>query len=461
MTLLHVDLAVFNGAAVMVERIELSLSQGQAVTIIGETGSGKSLLAQAILGTLPSGLSAEGTLMIEGNAIALTNPAALESLWGTHISVLPQEPWRALDPLMHAKQQVQEVYQCVAHHVQASEQADIDLDALDLTDAKKRYPFELSGGMAQRLAIAAARAGGARIVVADEPTKGLDSARRDEVAARLRKVPEAGGALLTITHDLQLAEALGGEIIVLRKGRVVERGLSNALLHHPKDAYTSDLISAQPRHWQAQKPLQQGATVLEARGLSITRGNRTLFKNLDLALSSGEIVGVSGPSGVGKSSLGDLLLGVLKPDQGAVSRAEGLAKTRFQKLWQDPPAAFPAHQTLGCGLTDLMDLHAIPHHTLTPLLEKLRLAPELLARKPEAVSGGELQRLAIARALLLDPVFLFADEPTSRLDPLTQREVIQLLTDLAREQGIAILLVSHDPDLIAKTTDRQIELRYV
>lgn len=458
MTLLSADLTVKGGTGIMVEQIAVSVAAGQSVTLIGETGSGKSLFAQAILGTLPQGLHGEGVLQIEGAPVALDDPRALEALWGHAISVLPQEPWLALDPLMRAKQQVAEVHRHVAGRADAAAAAQEDLVTLGLDHAADRYPFELSGGMAQRLAIAAARAGGARIVVADEPTKGLDIARRDEVAARLKRVPTEGGGLLTITHDLELAEALGGEILVLRKGRLIERGPAEQVLKTPADPYTADLIAAEPRHWSKAPAAPPGAPVLTAQGVSVERGGRQLIDRLDIVLNAGEVVGLCGPSGVGKSSLGDTLLGITPPATGTVTRGNGHARARFQKLWQDPPAAFAPHLALGKGLEDLMALHGIGQDRLPPLLEQLRLEPGLLARRPDAVSGGELQRLSIVRALLLDPVFLFADEPTSRLDPLTQREVIGMLTGLARQHGIAVLLVSHDPDLIANTTDRQIAL---
>lgn len=445
----------------MVAPVSLRLEAGQAVTLIGETGSGKSLLMQAMLGTLPAGLRASGHLRIMGRDLPPSDPAALEALWGRVISVLPQEPWRALDPLMRAQAQVAEVHARVAGHPDPRRAAQDDLAALDLAGAARAYPFELSGGMAQRLAIAAARAGGARIVLADEPTKGLDMARRDDIARSLSRVTQEGGALLTITHDLELAEALGGEILVLRKGQLLERGPCADLLRRPAHPFTADLIAAEPRHWPARpKPASPPPPpVIEAQGLAVARGGRRLMAGLDLRLHPGEVVGLCGPSGVGKSSLGDTLLGITAPAAGTITRGAGLARRRFQKLWQDPPAAFAPHLRLGQGMVDLMALHRVPQTRLAPLLAQLRLDPALLERHPDAVSGGELQRLSIARALLLDPVFLFADEPTSRLDPLTQREVMRLLTDLARDAGIAVLLVSHDPDLIAQSTDRQITLR--
>ena len=171
MSLLDVNnLAVLSLEGEVVAPISMTIESGQSVLLIGETGSGKSLFAQSLLGTLPKGLRATGQLSILGRRYPVTEIDALAHLWGKQISVLPQEPWRALDPLMRSRGQVEEVYRLVTQRTDARAAANADLEAMDLSDAADRFPFELSGGMAQRLAIATARAGGAQIVVADEPT---------------------------------------------------------------------------------------------------------------------------------------------------------------------------------------------------------------------------------------------------------------------------------------------------
>lgn len=454
------NIAVRSGETQMVDPISLRLEAGKAVTLIGETGSGKSLCAQALLGLLPKGLCASGNLSIHGKSIDVTDTAAFEALWGRDVSVLPQEPWLALNPLKRARGHVEEVYRLIVGSGNPSEKANSDLAEYGLAQATRAFPFELSGGMAQRLAIAAARAGGARIIVADEPTKGLDVARRDDVARQMQQVVADGGALLTVTHDVELADALGGEIFVFREGSVVESGLATEVLNAPQQQYTKELVAADPRQWAARPERGTSEAVLQCKSLTVARGDRVLLEKLDLTLHRGEILGLCGPSGTGKSSLGDTLLGLLPPKAGEVTYAANTPRRRFQKLYQDPPSAFPAKQTLGRGLNDLMRLHGVAEETLPSLLDRLHLRSDLLDRPPGEVSGGELQRLAIARALLLDPVFLFADEPTSRLDPLTQKSVIDLLTEVARERGIAILLVSHDPALIANATDGRIEVSF-
>lgn len=450
------DISVDAGGKRLVDPVSLALPMGQAVTILGESGSGKSLLAQAMLGTLPDGLAGSGTLVVADGTFDAARPRAMRSLWGRRVAILPQEPWLALDPLMRAQRQVAEVHGLVAMASQPGQRAAEDLAALGLEGASKKFPWQLSGGMAQRLAFAAARAGGATITVADEPTKGLDAGRRDDVLALLRRGLDDGG-LLTITHDLALAKGLGGEILVMQGGTVVERGLAEQVLTAPAHPYTRALIAANPASWPSPAPAAAGPVLIDAKGLTVFRAGRQIFKPVDFTICRGHVLGVFGPSGCGKSSLGNAILGLL-PYQGHLWRDPGVPKIRFQKLWQEPPAAFPPRLQLGQGLEELNSLHRIDRGRVKPLMDRLGLGPELLPRLPSEVSGGELQRLALLRALLLDPAFLFADEPTSRLDPVTQSETIELLTNIARELQMAIVIVSHDRALLEKTSDQMLFL---
>lgn len=208
----------------------------------------------------------------------------------------------------------------------------------------------------------------------------------------------------------------------------------------------------------AAAPRVAGAPVLTATGLAAARGGARLVSDLDFALSEGRILGVTGPSGCGKSTLGDVTLGLVPPAAGRVERAQGLPVTAFQKLYQDPVAAFPRHRSLGRILSDVARRHGQTQDRIDTLVARLGLAPVLLTRRPEAVSGGELQRLALLRLLLARPKFIFADEPTSRLDPITQKQVIDLLCETAEREGCAIMLVSHDPALVRMTADELLSL---
>ncbi|WP_245162935.1 ABC transporter ATP-binding protein [Cobetia amphilecti] len=462
-----VSVRVQGAQSALLEPVSLALKAGEPLVVIGETGSGKSLLAQALLGTLPPELVASGSLWLDGEQYPLHTPENRRPLWGRRLAVLPQEPWLALDPLMKVIRQVGEAYRLVAgRSAQASHAAArSDLEQLGVAAASEQLPGKLSGGMAQRVAFAAARAGGAPLLIADEPTKGLDAARVSEIGELLLKslseTPRAG--LMVITHDMALAHQIGGRLMVVRKGQVIEQGATRDVLAAPTHAYTRRLVNAAPQAWPeaAFKPVADsaslggkaaGETIIRAENLTIARGDTSLLRDVELGVKGGEIIGVQGASGCGKSSLGDALLGLLAPHSGRVlQHAERL---EYQKLYQDPVATFPPRRTLGRLLKDLSARHRLDESQLPQLMEQLSLAPELLSRLPGQVSGGELQRFALLRLMLIKPRFVFADEPTSRLDPLVQQEVIACMVKMVREQGTALVLVSHDAALLRKVADR-------
>jgi peptide/nickel transport system ATP-binding protein len=459
--LLAVDqLRVTGPQGLLLDGISLELHAGRALTLVGESGSGKSLLAHALMGTLPTPLRASGRLVIQDMTCDAGDRDARRRLWGRGLALLPQEPWFALDPTMRVGAQLAETYRFVggASRAEASGRAQRDLASMGLDHAMRAWPFTLSGGMAQRAAFTMTRAGNAPLLIVDEPTKGLDAAWRDDIVARLRAALAQGCAVLTITHDLTVARALGGEVAVMLDGAIVERGEAATVLASPRHRYTRALVDAEPRHWPAQTVADTGGVVLEASGLGKRFGSQSLFHGLDLTLHAGARVAVSGRSGTGKSTLGNILLGLVAPDSGTVRRARGIAAVRYQKLYQDPAAAFAPRVPVGRSLADVAKLHGIDGAHITALMPRLKLAPALLDRLPSAVSGGELQRFALLRALLLRPAFLFADEPTSRLDPVTQQETMALMLEATAESGCALLLVTHDGDIAAKVAKDVIAL---
>ncbi|MCA3584628.1 MAG: ABC transporter ATP-binding protein [Methylocystis sp.] len=466
LTISYLSIHDRNGIA-LVDDVSLSVPRGGVLTLIGETGSGKSLIAQAVFGLLPAGLSVSGTITISGHKpIPASEPKRLAALWREQIMLIPQEPSAALDPTMRVKRQMA----LAGLHEEAIKPA---LAAFDLPGSTgDAYPFTLSGGMAQRVLVASALGVGAPIVVADEPTKGLDADRVTQAIATLKRLSAAGRSLLVITHDRRLAEELPGELAIIRDGRVEEHGPSAGLLSAPQSDYARTWLAADPRHWpRCHRCCDMTSLALSAHGLSFGWPKRgMLFEDLDLHVPRGGVLAISGPSGSGKSTLGDILLGLRRPTAGSVewgginivagSSAIKIHRQRYQKLHQDPITAFVPHLNFARQFLALQDVKSCLSvaRDLPPLLERLKVNHRLMNRRPCEVSGGEAQRLALARILLLDPIAIVADEPTSRLDPVVQRETMLLLRAIVDQRGLGLVLISHDQTLLAAIADEHLAL---
>lgn len=442
----------------LVEPLSFELRRGEAVTILGETGSGKSLMANAIIGTLPETLTMQGDVTLFGDTQRDLSHEARQQLWGKKLAVLPQEPWYALSPLMAVGEQVREVHEMVnGDPAQAHTHTHAAFQGVELGDDMAKFPHQLSGGMAQRVAYLCATQAGGELLIADEPTKGLDVSRRDQIIAQLLSHKQRG-AVLTITHDIEVAQQLGGEIIVMKKGVVQERGPAQQVLSTPQSDYAKALIAADPRFWPNASLPAIGQPVLHVENLSMHYGDRTLFEQLNFSIAQGEILGISGDSGCGKSTLADILVGLKRATGGTLRHTTPFATGDVLKLYQDPPSALPKSATLHTLLSDLCQRHTIDPTRIEPLMAKLKLSMQLLERKVTQVSGGELQRFAILRALLMKPKLLIADEPTSRLDPVTAASTLQLMTTLTQEMGCALVLISHDKVALEKTCHQIIRL---
>lgn len=452
----------------LVADIDLSLAPGRALLLIGETGSGKSLIAQAVMGLLPRGFTASGTIAINGHdAIPASQAGLLQLLWAREIMLLPQEPRAALDPTMRIGRQL------ATPQRDQSVSPSTALAAVGLApETEQAFPGELSGGMAQRVLIASALVGRAPLLIADEPTKGLDAARIGQTRALLADLVARGRALLIITHDIALARSFAGDVAVLSEGRIVEQGPASEVLDAPRHAYTRAWLEADPAGW---RPCLRCCAVDEpvlaahALGFGYPR-HAPLFSGIDIHVPAGGVLAVTGPSGCGKSTLGNILLGLQRPQSGTVSwqgvdpyrDRSGKARLRraYQKLHQDPASVFMPHRSIGQHLQDLQEVapELVLERDCPPLLDRLKLSDRLLARLPSEISGGEAQRLALARILLLRPALIVADEPTSRLDPLVQRETMLLLRDIIMERQIGLILIGHDRKLLSASADEILDL---
>ncbi len=293
---------------ILVQPISLSLQQGKNITILGETGSGKSLLIQAIMGALPEGLTASGQFFVETCKIDFNQQTEIEKLWGKTLVMLPQEPRRSLNPIMAIGKQLWESFHYVAGKPapQAKTESQAYLAKLGLGESVENYPHQLSGGMAQRASFAIATAAGGKILLADEPTKGLDPTSKGKVIELLKSAYQNGGGLLTITHDIEVAEQLGGYILVMKKGELLEQGEAEALLSNPQHAYTKALIAADPKHWQPLQDLQnlsQKQPLVSVKNLSIARGKKRCSATFPLIYTKAKCLGLSGIVALAKARL--------------------------------------------------------------------------------------------------------------------------------------------------------------
>ncbi|UFZ02647.1 ATP-binding cassette domain-containing protein [Bradyrhizobium ontarionense] len=446
----------------LISNFDLHLGEGAVHVILGETGAGKSIVCAAIAGTLPAELATSGSVVLGGRELTRLTGRQRRALWSRDLFLLPQEPWNALAQTRTLQRQIADMPRLFdgADRRRAGLVAQGLLQRFGLSPVMdgSKLPCDISGGMAQRASIATALASPARLILVDEPTKGLDAACREEIAEALLVLASEGRSIIAVTHDLSFARMLGGTLSVLRDGGVVETGPTADVLQAPRSAYLRDLVNAEPSRWPHRR-YAPSQTILELdRGtISVGDDRRPLITDLSLAARAGEIVGLCGPSGCGKTTLGNVLLKLAVPAAGQVTWSLSDSR-RYQKIYQNPGAAFAPWRTIGATVRDALDHANDRGPSLSQLLHSVGVAASILERRPHQVSGGELQRISLVRALLCSPAFIFADEPTSRLDVVTQRKIMDLLADVAIERKIAVVLVSHDADLIDRMTERSITI---
>ena len=455
MTVLHLDgLGIRHDGQQLVRDVSLRVDEGDSLCLIGASGGGKSLIAAAVAGLLPDCMTATGRIRLHDRELPAADQGGLRALWHSHTCLLPQEPIMALAPLLRAVDQVRLAPPRLGWAAAVAWLARFGLDR----DAASRMPFALSGGMAQRLLASLAMRTGSRVLIADEPTKGLDPARRSELTDLLVRLRDAGRALLVITHDLAVVRALGGQVAVLEDGTISELGGAAQVLGTPRSAFARACLAADPSHWTSPPgrptPGCQGVIVAEADGLVVGHGRHWRAGPLGFPLVAGSVTALLGPSGVGKTTLGDTMLGLLRPVPGRVNwlnrkldrKTRRDLRPRFQKLHQDPTSVFAPDRAIGDSLADLRLLPggAEMVRGVPALLDRLQVPARLLDRRPGEVSGGEAQRLALARVLATRPALLVADEPASRLDAPVQAAALHLLRSLADEDDLAVLLITHD-----------------
>jgi peptide/nickel transport system ATP-binding protein len=486
MTLAVRDLRVARGDVALVDGVDLELAAGARVGLIGESGSGKSLTALAIMGLLADELQASGSARLAGVDLLALPERALARQRGDRISMVFQEPMTALDPMMRVGRQVTEV---VRLHRDCSPQ-DATARALELFERVglpevrlAAYPHQLSGGQRQRVLIAMALANDPAVLIADEPTTALDVTVQAQILDLLvRLVTEQGTALLFVTHDLAVISHVCEQVAVMHEGRIVERGETREVFAAPQHPHTRALLAGTRALADAPGAvIQQGdrPVVVETRDLvrdyvlprtSLRRPADRVhaLRGIDLEVRRGDRFGIVGESGSGKSTLARLLVALDRPTAGSVlfdgepisGRRErdlrGLRRNA-QIVFQDPLGSLDPRMRVRELLLEPLRSLAIPGDhgaRVRELLDLVGLPAGAATRYPHQFSGGQRQRIAIARALATGPQLLVADEPVSALDVSLRAQVLDLLRTLTDELGLTLVFISHDLAVVRYLCDR-------
>jgi peptide/nickel transport system ATP-binding protein len=481
-------LGVTLGGRALLDDVGFEIAAGEVYGLVGESGSGKSMTALALLGLLPDGAVACGSVRLDGEQLRGAPARVLQAARGRRIGIVFQEPATALNPLMTIGEQVAEVLRLHegAGAAAAAARAAANLARVGLAAdvvPPGRYPHEISGGQRQRVAIAIAIAARPALLVADEPTTALDVTTQAQVLALLaRLAAEDGMAILLISHDLAVVAGAAGRLAIMRRGRIVEHGPVATVLGAPAHAYTRELVRDYTPGALAPRGSPSGAPLLAAQRLvhdyRLPRrrffGPTPLLRALDgvsLAIAAGERVGLVGESGSGKSTLVRALLGLEPPTAGCVTVAGEVLDDRdrerlraqrrlVQVVFQDPVGSLNPRRRIGWIVAEPLHLDARPpsaderRRRVAAALEAVGLGSTSVDALPQQFSGGQRQRIAIARALVVEPRLLILDEAVSALDASTRTQILELLGRLWRERGLAYLFVSHDLAVVRAVTER-------
>jgi peptide/nickel transport system ATP-binding protein len=555
-------------AVTLVDDVSLSLAEGETLGIVGESGSGKTLTAMAVGGLLPAGLRiAGGTVQFAGRNLVLADPLELRSIRGSEIGFVFQDPQNSLDPVFSIGSQLTEAiraHQPLSRSAARAHAVEL-LDRVGIANAARRmsdYPYQFSGGMAQRVMMAIALCCNPKLLIADEPTTALDVTMQSQILDLLDSLKaELGLSLLLISHDLGVVAEMADHVAVMYGGQLVEHGTTTELFERPHHPYLDALIAAQPeesdgatrlatipgrvpaaarmpegcrfhprctfaeeRCRSGSVPLSELAgsrtarclrageltleginrpsapratnaptataradagqptteALLEVRDLSkvfiarrdlLGRSRHTVraVDNVSFDIRSGETLGLVGETGAGKSTIGSLVLGLESPTGGTIAfRGQALRSVEkrplqvhqdLQVIFQNPYASLNPSMTVVELVAEPIDVHGrLPKSARTEavaaLLEAVGLGAEYLRRYIYEMSGGQLQRIAIARALSVNPKLIVLDEPISSLDVSTQAQVVNLLEDLRDSHGLSYLFIGHNLAVVSHLSDR-------
>jgi peptide/nickel transport system ATP-binding protein len=478
----------------LIDHVSLDLMDGEILGLVGESGSGKSLLCRSVMRLLPSSRLAitGGSVMLGGRDLVTATPAEMLDVRGSEIGMIFQNPTSHLDPVMKVGEQIAEgirFHQKLAPR--AAREAAVDMLAqVGFTDPARQYdnyPHEFSGGMRQRVMIAAALSCRPKILIADEPTTALDVTIQAQILELILDLrARLGLSVILITHDLGVVAQTCDRIAVMQGGRLVEVGEKRQVLSAPAHVYTKMLIGSHPSMPAAAAapstaPASERARpILEVNDLdvsfdaggSIFSGGRKKVRavqGVSLRIMPGESVGIVGESGSGKSTLARAILGLTEVTAGRVTfdgvditarKADALARLRRETamVFQDPLNALNPRFTVGETLAEVLRVKGMPAAQIPArigeLLDLVHLERSFAGRKPRSMSGGQCQRVGIARALAVNPRLIIADECVAALDVTIQKQIVDLFAELKERMDLTLLFIAHDLAIVRHLCER-------
>ena len=498
----------------VVENLSFDVGAGETVAVVGESGSGKSVTALSAMRLLPQANSrTEGEILFGGHNLLTLPEEQMRHLRGNELAMIFQEPMTSLNPVLTIGFQIGETlkyHRGLDPQAARAESLRI-LERVRIPGAARRlddYPHQLSGGMRQRVMIAMSLACRPQLLIADEPTTALDVTIQAEILELIKLLQEEEGmAVIFITHDMGIVAETADRVVVMLKGKKVEEGETAALFRAPQHPYSRALLAAVPRLGAMRDELlpkpfaiidpQTGLPVPPPQcDLSVDEGKKPLLEvknlvtsfdvrsglfasvtarvhaveNVSFDVRAGETLALVGESGCGKSTTGRSVLRLVEPragqvlfdgeDVGALDK-EGLRRARqnMQMIFQDPFASLNPRKSVGAAIAEPIIVHGLARAEearaqVAELLRRVGLSPDMADRYPHEFSGGQRQRLCIARALALKPKLIVADEAVSALDVSIKAQVVNLMMELQAEMGLAYLFISHDMAVVERVSHR-------
>ncbi|MBO9448724.1 ABC transporter ATP-binding protein [Tropicibacter sp. R16_0] len=497
----------FGSGDAVVKDVNFDVMPGETLALVGESGSGKTVTCRAVLRILPRAAqirSGRITLNTEKGPLTLSEMSErkMRDVRGDQVSMIFQEPMRSLSPLHRIGNQVSEVLWLHrgASEKEAKRQVLQTFERVGFPDperAYRSYPFEMSGGMRQRAMIAMAMVSKPDLLIADEPTTALDVTTQAQVLGLIKELQqETGMALILVTHDLGVVANMAEKVVVMHKGRVMEAGAAEPLLKSPAHPYTQQLFNAAPAipaEATLAPPLPDDDLILEMNKVNKTFTMRSgsawkpdvlvhACRGVDLKLPRGKTLAIVGESGSGKTTAARIALGAELPDEGSevlfratpgadpvtVHKMDRATRTAFQRdaqmVFQDPYSSLSPRMRVQDAMTEPLEIHNIgtkseQRDKAAQMLQRVGLNSDMLKRYPHAFSGGQRQRLSVARAMMLDPSLIVCDEPTSALDVSVQEQILTLLEELQEGLGLSYLFISHDLAVVARIADEVAVMR--